>query len=411
MLCFFHSLIDYTTHLQNEGNFVYSTHFPGVETTEAMPVEKIFVTTPSDLKRLTDQCKLQGTKTEVLKCLNPTSIVEHENFPVDVGFKENLEKAYATFKDQKKVTVAVMNAMSNAFGDHLIGCNAFGVFKKKLKETYPDKEFVFNFFQLNPLRHAPITRQWKEEINTVGNMPARLDVFINHDAYIDLGGLILFQKFNDMAMTDFFLHALSVDLNTVTNEEKRLKFDLDPKSKHIMGILDEYIRKRADGRPVMLMHTKSTTPIRSMTDKKAKKLIKDIISKSDYFVISTSDVKMKHDRYMNITKFSQTINDFAAIISNVDAIVTVDTSTVHLADCFSKPTLSYFTCVDPKYRTPYYPFNKSVMLEKEDGVVYGKHKFDPNSEEGKKAEAYVSKLWGEVTASQVIEDLDEVRSR
>ena len=411
MLCFFHSAIDYTVHLPHEGNFVYTHNFSGVEVSDSIPMDKILVTTPSDLKRLRDQCVLQGTKTEVLKCLKPKSITDHDQYPKDVGFKSNLEEAYGQFEGKEKVSVAIMNAMSNAYGDHLIGCNALSVFRKRLKEKYPNTEFIFNLFQLNPLRHAPITKQWGDCFNTAGTMPVKLNLFFSHDAYIDLGGLILFEKFNTMPMTDFFLHALSIDPETVHDEDKRIKYELDPKSQYIMKILDEHIRKRANGRPVLFFHSKATTPIRSMPEKKAKRLVKGIIDKSDYFVISASGLKMKNSRHMDVSNFSHSFDDFAAIISNSDAVVTVDTSTVHLAECFQKPTVSYFTCVDPKYRTKYYPLNKSIMIEKEGGMIHGKHKFDPNSEKGKEAEKYSCKLWDRVTADKVIVALDEVVSR
>ena len=62
-------------------------------------------------------------------------------------------------------------------------------------------------------------------------------------------------------------------------------------------------------------------------------------------IISTLaiDAKIKDDRFLDFTKESKNISDFIYIVSNMDKIITTDTSTYHISDAFMIPTITIFT--------------------------------------------------------------------
>jgi ADP-heptose:LPS heptosyltransferase len=79
-------------------------------------------------------------------------------------------------------------------------------------------------------------------------------------------------------------------------------------------------------------------------------------------------------RFINLASVSKTVDDFIRIISRMDAVITVDTSTYHIADCFNIPTVVLFNTVDPRYRTAYYPHTRGIWLAEGRDSLAQRHK-------------------------------------
>ena len=110
---------------------------------------------------------------------------------------------------------------------------------------------------------------------------------------------------------------------------------------------------------------------------------------------------------MNLENFSPEFDDFAAITKASDGIITVDTVTAHLSDCFDVPTIVMFTTIEPKYRISYYPYAKGIMMEKKGGKIYGRHKFDFGTKEFDESQEYVDKLWKKTSVKEVVSELND----
>jgi ADP-heptose:LPS heptosyltransferase len=111
---------------------------------------------------------------------------------------------------------------------------------------------------------------------------------------------------------------------------------------------------------------------------------------------------------MCLANYSQNLDRFAGIISLVDAIITVDTSTYHLADAFDKPTIVLFTSIEPDHRIRYYPHVRGIMLEEEGGPIYGQHKLSKDKGEGRKQMVHVNDLWNSVKIPDVLRNIERV---
>lgn len=391
-----------------EFNFTYEHLFEKADDLNNVGFGKVYFSTESNLNTHCHNLAMQfGDKyNNSIRVISNDKVMAHEQFPVDIGFKENLETALESFKGRKlPLKVAIINAMSNAIGDHLIGMRAFDCWLERVEE-YLGVPVEVTFFQLNPMRMGPITAQ-RKQLRNIFILPNKMTRFAYHDAYIDLSSLILRETFNEQPMIDFFFDAMSIPSESVPNEKKRIKFSYDPQSvlqiEHIINVL------RTKKRPILLFHHKSTSAVREMTDERARKTLKQLLDKTDYFIVSAMNLEYQHERYLDISRFSQpSLFHFAAIIDMVDAVITVDTSTYHFADAFDTPTVALFTTIEPDFRVRYYPLVESVMLEKNNGENYGLHKSHLEPEALQKQVEYTDNLWDTLDLDDVLVRLNRV---
>jgi ADP-heptose:LPS heptosyltransferase len=160
-----------------------------------------------------------------------------------------------------------------------------------------------------------------------------------------------------------------------------------------------------------MFHHTSTSPIRGMSHARARQFITEIIKKTDYFVVSACGLEHHDKRFMNLANYSETFDDFCTFISMMDAIITVDTSTYHVSDAFDVPTVALFTTINPDFRTRYYPYVESIMLEEKDGQLYGRHKASENEEAKSKEIEYVEEKWANLDVEDVLSALETAKKR
>lgn len=392
----------------NEFGFTYEHKFDKIPNKDRknIPAENIYFSTPSDFKTHMDTLKKNVSEDQLkdlVFLMKPDDVIKHHAFPKNIGFAD-LEEQIGQYKGQPTFKVSILNAMSNAMGDHLIGMRAFDIWQDKLRKLLPGTQVEITLHQLSPYRTGPITRQWNGKFQQVFMMPNRLSRLMEYDAFVDLGGFLLNEDFGKMTMMDFYLKALSIDPKSVPVEQKRMEFKIPEQNKQKIKSVFDIIRSQ--GRPILLFHHHSTSQIRSMREGTARKAISDIIENSDYLVVSASPLEYQDKRFLSLADYSQTLDDFAAIISEVDAIITVDTSTYHFADAFSIPTVVLFTSIDPSLRIPYYPHTRGIMLEDSEGMLYGRHKINKDKEE--EETEYTEAMWGKFDITEALNELQTI---
>lgn len=370
--------------------------------------DQIYFSTPSDFRNHLDNIKKQaGNDAGQVKIVHPPKLVNQPEFPKHIGFQK-LDDVLDEFKGRPTFSIAVLNAMSNALGDHLIGMQAFDYWQEQVRKMLPGTQVDISLYQLNPYRVGSITRQWHPKFSSVFMLPNRLSRLIQHDAFVDLGTLLLRKEFDTQPMIDFFYQTLSIDPATVPVERKRNQCQLKEET---VAKIDKVFRNiRALGRPILLFHPTSTSPIRGMSPGRARKFIREIIRDTDYFVVSATNLDCPNKRFLNIARSSDSFDDFCTIISMVDAIVTVDTSTYHISDAFDIPTVALFTTINPKYRSAYYPHVEGLMLEEEDGKLYGRHKVSKKEKVAEEEIRYVDQKWENLKTSDILEALERAKT-
>jgi hypothetical protein len=395
---------------QNEFGYTYEHKFEKVPKSEdgRIPFQNVYFSTPSDFRNHMENIKKQvGDKAGKVQILHPPKVVTREEFPKHIGF-QNLEEALEEFKGKPKVSLAVLNAMSNALGDHLIGMQAFDYWQEKVRKILPGTQVEIVLYQLNPYRVGPITKQWHPKFNQVFMLPNRLSRLIEHDAFIDLGTLLLRENFDTQPMIDFFFEAMSIDPQTVPEDRKRIKYKLNDNT--VDAAKKVFHNIRALGRPILLFHHTSTSPIRGMSPGRARQIIGEIINRTDYFVVSACGLEYNNKSFMDISRFSKTFDDFATLISQVDSLITVDTSSYHVADAFDIPTVALFSTINPKFRCAYYPHCEGMALEEEDGKLYGRHKVSKDEKIALEEIMYVEEKWANLKVPDILDALEKAKA-
>lgn len=394
-----------------ELDFAYDHKFEGVQKDAdgQVPFSHIYFSTPSDFHNHLENIKRQiGEEAGEVHVVAPEAIASHPSFPEHIGFQK-LEEVVEKYRGSETFRLAILNGMSNAIGDHLIGMQAFEIFHKRLQELLPNVRLDVSFYQINPYRLATITRQ-SPHIDRIYMLPNRLIRLSENDAFVDLGTLLMRENFGKQPMIDFFLESLSIDPQTVPPEQKRMKYRLDTEA--LLRTKKVLNNVRTRGRPILLFHHTSTTQIRQMSEPRCRMFLTELLKRSNYFVISADVLDFSHERFLNLNWLSKNSLDlYAAIISQVDAMITVDTLSYHLADAFDIPTVVLFTTIEPDLRIRYYPYTESIMLEGKDGKLYGKHKESKEPEIAREECEYIEQKWAQLKVEDVLSKLKKVRQR
>ena len=339
------------------------------------------------------------------------------NFPERLGFsKKPFEETFKKYIEEGEISIAITNAMSNAIGDHMIGMIALRNFREELSKHIPDDKITINLFQLSPYKLRQITEQWKGVWQNVFIMPSSLDVLLSHDVLFDLGGFLLYESFDKQPLMSFFEEVLSIKSLNIDKDKKRIIYKPNDQSKKKIRSLMNIVRKKSNpvdesGRspdnPILLYHNLSTTPLRSIPNSLAKKHIEEILENSNFFVVSATGLDFEHERFLNLNQYSSDLDDFASIISEVDAAITVDPCAYHLADAFSTPTVAIFSTIDPSKRCENYPFVKGVLLE-ENGILKDCHKVEVHDPDASEKIEHSKNLFKSLKIQDVLNDLSEL---
>ena len=155
---------------------------------------------------------------------------------------------------------------------------------------------------------------------------------------------------------------------------------------------------------LLLFHPYSANENRSIPKEFAIKYLKKLINKADdYTIVSALNITELHDdRYVNLAGLSKSLSEFIYIISQVDKIITVDTSTYHIADAFFVPTLVLFTDDKAEIRTKYYQQTKTIEIE-DKTKNYSTFTFENPS-----LELYKHQAWKELKISKVMKLLETI---
>ena len=392
------------------GGPVYTSNYDATLNKDEVVAEKIYFCPPACLQnQLALLKKTYGSETEsIVLPIDSKAVTGLKEFPSDISF-ENFEEQFEKHKGKAEVKVAFINAMSSGLGDHLIGMSAFDYWYKKLSDYLPGTKIIVSFFQINPLKTAEITKYWKSKIDNVYMLPSNLVLLLMQDAYVDLGTFPMCEGFDSTNLYDFYLKSFAIDPDSVPDSEKRIKFDISEEFKNDAKEFLDFLNK--ENRPILLFHHASSSPIRNLEDARACKIIEEIIEKSDYFVISARKLSVFNERYKDVSDYSTSLEKFVGIVSQANAIITVDTSTYHFADSFDIPTVVLFSTISPDLRCKHYPYVKGLMFESEDGKLYGKHVSAVDGFECKKELKYLSKLWDKINVDDLLKELNILKDK
>jgi hypothetical protein len=351
-----------------------------------MENETAYITTYIDFKDINNVFEKVDKEKYFTRILNETKIRALENFPIELGITnidEYSNKGNSTkfiYQDIKKVdiykqlktiqkdevAIAIIGGVGTSISEIISSTTALRILHKKLKEIY--KNIKFDIY-LNASNNSFYTRdkeiyQTQEYLNNILPLSITSKKLCEYDYFIDNSLTIKDLELDSLNYVDAWLFKFGINYEKIDYNEKYNQINI--LNYKIQKSLESKISDAKSKGKLLLFHPYSANINKSIPQSIAIKLLKEILLKAeDYMIISTLsiDAKIKDDRFLDLTKESKNINDFIYIISNMDAIITADTSTYHISDAFMIPTITIFTDNDYLKKIKYYKYVKPIFIE------------------------------------------------
>lgn len=163
----------------------------------------------------------------------------------------------------------------------------------------------------------------------------------------------------------------------------------------------QFLNKKTQG-PVIGIGLKASTWVRTWTPLEIKRLIKLLLSKNYKIIIL--DALPTDLKDLNITSMSggYTIREVAAVIEQLDLLITPDTGFLHFGGHFKTPTLAIFGGTSPELRTKYYD-TVTPILGKNKLSCWPCYLHAPNCPHG-----IPSPCISQITAEQVFKEVGKI---
>ncbi|RXJ87896.1 hypothetical protein [Arcobacter sp. CECT 8985] len=284
----------------------------------------------------------------------------------------------ATLKQDIKI--AILGNLGFDIGEMIASCTALRILYEELKKKF--KTVKIELF-LNSSENKQFSRDKQifsnqYFISNVAALSISVKKLFNYDYFIDTSLVTKQPYYNQLNYVDAWLYKFGIDFRKIAKERKYNTLDLS-KYKPSKSVVEKFEELRLKGK-ILLFHPYSAHEKRSIPKDVARKMLKELLFKlKDYVIVSALSIDgVDDDAFVDLSRFSKNFLDFAYIISNVDNIITVDTSTYHISDIFFIPTIVLFTTENPLKRVSNYNYVKTVIIDDKSKNL-SLFKFDDNS--------------------------------
>ncbi len=203
-------------------------------------------------------------------------------------------------------------------------------------------------------------------------LPVSLWEVLQYDVLIDFSGILEDEAFQRLHMTDFVLERMGIDHREVPPERKEPLVRLAPPDHSLIGAAVALARSKAGGRPLVALIHRASAPARTMPDEKAAKIVTLLHDNGYMPVIIMPSPRDSQDFLtgnglgelaLDLSPFSNSFRDFMYLLSLMDAIVSVDTSAVHIGAGLRKPTVGIFNAIGKDLRIKYSPSARGIQVD------------------------------------------------
>ena len=362
--------------------------------------EWAYITTYDDYNELKEVFKRVDEKKYSALLLLEDKIRKIENFPIELGIAnqneilkhkrinsknyinrvnkgnyveefligDNKVNLYEQLENIKKdeIKVAVIGSLGRSISEIFSSCAALRIFYDKLSQMY--KNVQIDLF-INASNNSYYSRdksiyETQKYINKIAPLSINVKTLISYDCFIDnssYGNSIYFKELN---LVDAWLYKFGIDYKSIPDNKKYNTLDISEiKIKDTLKSKLEEIKPKGK---MILYHPYSANAKKSIPQVFAVELLKKLILENeDCYIVSalSIDPKIKDDRFIDLSKESKFLNDFIYIISKMDAIITVDTSTYHISEALMIPTIVLFAQNEYEKKIKYYNFIKPLKIE------------------------------------------------
>lgn len=348
--------------------------------------ETLYISTYDDFKDLREIFSKVDKEKYFAKVFNEEKVRTLANFPIELGITnvdeynnkenssnstcQNIKKVdiYKQLKNIKKdeITIAIIGGVGVSISQIVSSCTALRLLHEKLNFFY--KNLKFDVY-LNASNNSYYTRekqiyQTQEYINNVLPLSITVKKLCEYDYFIDNSLSINFLGLDFLNYVDAWLFRFGIDYEKISDNQKYNQLNLS--GYKVQDILRDKINEAKLKGKLLLFHPYSANINKSIPQTIAVDILKELLLKADdYMIVSTLliDLKIKDDRFIDLTKESKNLNDFMYIISSMDKIITVDTSTYHISDAFMIPTITIFTDENYLKKIKYFKYTKAILIK------------------------------------------------
>jgi hypothetical protein len=344
-----------------------------------------YVTSMYDLMELQRHLVSEG-KEQALQVMDEDLVLASGQAPVELGTSNrgelrrynarragtetqmpyrSLEKQLHLLPNPDSPRIAIINGFGTGIGDHIVGLTAWRVARDRMLQAGCSSVSAEIWSRTHGVHRASVSCTNEPSITGIRALPVTCRDFMALDAFWDLSGLLDRPSFWRMPTIDFYLETLGVDPSSVAAGDKRNKVRIPA---HVQREIDIALNQ-IDG-PFVLLHPTSSTPLRDMPVPIIQRVSDELTKRSEFRIASLHELPVAHEQYVNLSGLFKTHQHFCAVIRRAAGLLTIDTSTYHIADAFDVPSLVIFTTVPPERWIPYYPTVEGFMLK---GVRESKH--------------------------------------
>lgn len=280
----------------------------------------------------------------------------------------------ARHPNRKHFRLAVVNAFGTNLGDCIQGMTAMRYVAKYLKQHLDSFVIDLLLGANSGVANFDIAGHddWVGEQFLIG---PTLSEFSRYDAYFDFSGLIALPRITEIAISDWYLWWCGLDPDTVPAADKRNVMH------HQWSVWQDVTRilQGIKGKKIFF-NPKASVPLRTFADAHVPKFLKKLLKVApDVTVIVDREIKLDHPRLVDLSKEINSAARFAALVAQVDGMISVDSFALHAADCGNVPSVGLFASIDP-YAYPYYPHHKGMLIPGGETLPFYK-KFKTNTDE------------------------------
>lgn len=342
--------------------------------------ETVYMTTREDFNDLKDIFQKVDKDKYLVKPLNEENIRTNPNFPIELGILNEFEyerdnenffelKATDIYKqlkniDKEEVSIAIIGGVGKSISQIISSCAALRILYKKLKEIY--KNIKFDIF-INASNNSYYSRdkdiyKTQDYINNIFPLSINSKKLCEYDYFID-NSLTVTNLLSELNSVDAWLYKFGINYKKIDELEKYNSLDIS--NYKIQNDLKTKIEQARKKGKLLLFHPYSANINKSIPQVIAIDLLKELLELEEYVIVTTLqiDSKFKHNNFIDLTNESKFINDFIYIISNMDKIITADTSTYHISDAFMIPTVTIFTDKNYAQKIKYYKYIKPIYVK------------------------------------------------
>lgn len=265
---------------------------------------------------------------------------------------------------EEKIHLAILGNVGKHIGQMVASLSALRLLYEHLSKHYEVVMDVYIEASENQFysRDKTILSSQKY-INGIYPLSVSVKKFCEYDFYIDNSSTQKRSFYDKLNYVDAWLYKFGLDYKKILDVKKHNILDME--SFRINETLKTKLQQLKKDSKLLLFHPFSADINRSIPKEIATKMLKKLIKKMpDYTIVSVLNIgDIQHENYVNLSEFSKSIQAFIFIVSQMNKIITTDTSTYHISDAFFIPTLVFFYDTAACERLKYYSFCKGIYIE------------------------------------------------